>query len=347
MTDEHSPEMNALTAHLDRGWDLLHLGDLAAARVSAEEILKLEPESPEGHTLLGAIAAAEGDPDEALDQFRQAMDADPEYLEAILYATELATHSLGDLDYALRLCDQAEELVDDGEGRQEVQLLRSEAHLAAGHLEDAEKALERVPGETWQVPAHCLRAGRIFVELGQGGRAVKLLESALDDAEMAADGHYYLGLALEMDGRPAEALEHLLETWEVDRDLPEAEWAYAQEEFEHVVQDVVHRLPATLAKQIEAVPVLVLDHPAAELIAEGFDPRGLVYFSGVPAPEPAAGGRRRRGDQGGPQLTCVFVYKRMVERASSAASDVPDELLAALEHEAEFFFTGRTGRGEN
>jgi predicted RND superfamily exporter protein len=63
--DGDSLEMDAITAHLDRGWDLLQRGDLVAARVSAHQILQLEAESAPAHTLLGAVAAAEGDLDEA------------------------------------------------------------------------------------------------------------------------------------------------------------------------------------------------------------------------------------------------------------------------------------------
>jgi Tfp pilus assembly protein PilF len=92
---EQSMDMDAITAHLDRGWDLLGRNDYAGARLSASRIVELEPERPEGYTLLGAITAAEGDPEGAMDLFRRALDSDPDYLDAIFYAAELAIHPMG------------------------------------------------------------------------------------------------------------------------------------------------------------------------------------------------------------------------------------------------------------
>ncbi len=56
-------DLDAITAHLDRGWDLVQKGDLARADLSARRVLELDGDSPEAHTLLGAIAAARGERD--------------------------------------------------------------------------------------------------------------------------------------------------------------------------------------------------------------------------------------------------------------------------------------------
>jgi len=357
MGDERSSlEMDALIAHLDRGWDLLHRGDLEAARVAADHILKLEPDSAEGHTLLGAIAAAEGDSDEALELFQEAMDLDPEYLDAVLYAAELAIHPLGDIEYALQLCDEAAELASEPEPHLDVQLLRAEAQLAAGHTKEARAIATELVVDEEAPPGYSLRAGRILAEVGEGQRAVALLERAVGHPDLQGDAHYYLGLALEHIGRYGEALEHLLQACEIDRELPEPEWAHSAEEFEQMVRELVAHLPPDLAPLLRDVPVLVLDAPGLELIADGFDPRGLVYFAAAlppaeqPAPEgrPADLGRRARGDAGAsgePQLVCVFVYKRNLERFARSASELPGDVLAALRREVELFFA-EEGEGE-
>jgi len=354
--DRSSLEMDALTAHLDRGWDLLHGGDLAAARVAADQVLKLEPDSAEGHTLLGAIAAAEGDSDEALELFQEAMDLDPEYLDAVLYAAELAIHPLGDIDYALQLCDEAAELAGEPEARLDVQLLRAEAQLAAGHTTEARAVAAQLVVDEEAPPGYALRAGRILAEVGEGERAVVLLERAVGCPDSQGDAHYYLGLALEHLGRHGEALEHLLQACEIDRELPEPEWAHSAEEFEQMVRELVARLPPDLAPVLAEVPVLVLDAPGLELVADGFDPRGLVYLAAAPPPLERAGpeggrrgdpGRRARGDaaRGEPRLVCVFVYKRNLERYARSASEIPEDVLEALRREVELFFA-EEGEGE-
>lgn len=50
--EDRSLDMDAITAHLDRGWDLLRRGDTMGSRLSAQHILELDEDSPEGHTLL-------------------------------------------------------------------------------------------------------------------------------------------------------------------------------------------------------------------------------------------------------------------------------------------------------
>src|SRR5262249_29557060 len=66
--------MHAISAHLDRGWDHLQKSDFRRAIVSAEEVLKLDERSPEAYTLLGAIAAAQGHAEEALEHYGRAME---------------------------------------------------------------------------------------------------------------------------------------------------------------------------------------------------------------------------------------------------------------------------------
>lgn len=338
MSDERSLEMDALTAHLDRGWDLLQRGDLVAARVSAHHILKISADSPEGHTLLGAIAAAEGDPDEAMDLFRQAMDLDPEYLDAVLYAAELAIHPLGDWEQALELCEEAEQLAADPEEELDVVLLRAEALLSAGREVDAAKAARQIPPRPFPAPAYYLRAGRVMLETGDTQQAIELLRQALGHPDSLADAHYYLGLAQESLGESDEALEHFFQVAALDRMQPDPAWAFSKDDFEQVVRESLQQLSRQLVGQLDGVPLRVLDHPGLELIAEGFDPRGTVFLAGAAGPEDEEAdgpGETERAGQARP--SCIFVYKRPLERLARSSSEIPREVLAALEHEALLF----------
>ena len=97
--------MDQLSAHLERGWDLAQRGDTRGAGASARHALELQPESPEVHNLLGFVAAIDGDCDEAIEAYQQAIDLDDNYVEAMLNAAEIMVHPLGHYDEAIHLCD--------------------------------------------------------------------------------------------------------------------------------------------------------------------------------------------------------------------------------------------------
>src|SRR5262245_59456538 len=113
----HAVGMDQLSAHLDRGWDLLQKGDLRGARTSARRALEVSREAPEAHNLLGHVAAQEGDADEALKHYRQAMAMDEWYLDPMLGAAEVLIHPLREWDEAIGLCD---EILEIAEGREEI-----------------------------------------------------------------------------------------------------------------------------------------------------------------------------------------------------------------------------------
>ena len=104
--------MDQFSAHLDRGWDLVQRGDTRGAEASARRALELDPNSPEAHNLLGFVAALEGEGEEAIEAYRQAIALDDTYLEAMLNAAEVYIHPLGDFDQAIEMCDQALDLAD-------------------------------------------------------------------------------------------------------------------------------------------------------------------------------------------------------------------------------------------
>ncbi len=365
MDDEResgSIEMDAVTAHLERAWDLLHRGDLAAARVSAHHILKLSSDSPEGHTLLGAIAAAEGEAEEALELFRQAMALDPDYLDAILYAAETAIYPLGDHDAALELCAEAEELVLEPDEELDVVLLRAEALCGAGRLDEARGLVAaRFPtGEAWGEPGHRLRAARILLDLGQPERARELLEQAAAEAERSPDVHYFLALALEQTGEEERALEAFLTVLELEATLPAPAPPTPAGELVRLVGEAIAGLPEALAATLRGRPVKVFELPAPELCAEGVDPWATVYLTGVatapaelpdapPAPRRGKGkakGKAKRAAEPEPlpappptgSVRCLFVYRRNLARVARTPVEAVAELKAALEHEARAFF---------
>ena len=334
MTEERCLEMDAATAHLDRGWDLLHRGDLAAARMSANRVLKLNPESPDAYTLLGAIAATDGEPEEALELFRQAMDLDPEHLDAFLYAADLYVHSFADFENALHLCDEAEALVSEQEETLDLLLLRAETWIAIGDLDHACQIASHLPSPPYPAAAYYLRAGRILLEVGKVGPARDLLQQALLDPDTLLDSHYYLGVALEGEGKSTEAFEHFVRVYELEKALPMPSWAFSDAEFSELVGGAIDSLPPLVFDLVKGVPVKVLDYPSLEMISEGLDPRAMVFLSGL-----AQTGTHRAAEASpAPQINCIFVYKRNVERFTRSKTEIAKEVGKAMGQETALFF---------
>ncbi|MCS6856273.1 MAG: tetratricopeptide repeat protein [Sandaracinaceae bacterium] len=84
--------MDQLNAHIDRAWDRMAAGDLGAALRSAERAAALAPDSPEVHNLLGYVLAAHGRFEEAIEHYKQAIELDESYVEAMLNAAEIMLH---------------------------------------------------------------------------------------------------------------------------------------------------------------------------------------------------------------------------------------------------------------
>ena len=99
--------MDRFSAHIDRAWDLIVKGDTIHALIAAQKALEIDEESPEVHNLLGYIYAMDGDLDEAISNYRQAMVLDDEYVDPVLNTAELLIQSDSDPAEAVRGLDGA------------------------------------------------------------------------------------------------------------------------------------------------------------------------------------------------------------------------------------------------
>jgi NAD(P)-dependent dehydrogenase (short-subunit alcohol dehydrogenase family)/acyl carrier protein len=184
-----------------------------------------------------------------------------------------------------------------------------------------------------EAPRERHRATDFRPALGRGGeaeRAEPLLRQAAAQADSEADARYYLGLALDVQGRSAEAVEQFLLVCDLDREQPDPVWAYSAEDFEALLRATLAGLPPELAEPMSRVPFRVLPHPPLELVAEGLDPRAMLYLAGA-RPEPPEAAEMSRAPA---PIVCGFVYKRPLERLAGSGAGIAVELRAALEEEA-------------
>src|ERR1051325_3941535 len=136
--------MDQFSAHLDRGWDLVQRGDSKGAELSARRALEIDSQSPEAYNLLGYVAALQGELEEAVEHYRQAIALDDTYLEAMLNAAEVYIHPLGEFDEAIEMCDQALDLAEVDEEIIDALLLKFDALLGKADTEEAARVIARL-----------------------------------------------------------------------------------------------------------------------------------------------------------------------------------------------------------
>ncbi len=323
--------MDEISAHLDRGWDLLQQGDFQKAKLSAARVIELDENSPESYTLLGAISAASGDADQAILYYQRAMDIDPEFIDPVLYAAEAYMWPLGDFVEAVRLCQRALDLAEEEDEYLDAILLKAEAELGMGDEDSAQATMAELPEIDLPEPIYHLRAARTFLDMARVEEAESHYKKALQRDPQLADAVHGLGLCAEESGDIETMVKQFQKVRELDMNEDPASWALSPDRFEEVCTRAVADLPDRIRKLLANVPVVAADYPSEELVKDGTDPRALGFFTGVPYPQqPNVGGA--------PHLECIFLYQRNIERIARTPEEVEDEIGKTLVHEAGHFF---------
>jgi tetratricopeptide (TPR) repeat protein len=315
-----------LTAHLDRGWDLAQRGDAAGATACARRALEIDPQSPEVHNLMGYAAALDGEAEEALEHYKQAIALDETYFEAMLNAAELLIAPLADYEGAIA---QIEEALDYAESDEEVAdciLLKVDALVSKSDYEEAKRAMKMLPDGPYNGPTYLFLIGRAWYELGEIDKAAPLIEQAAKADPASADAHYYLGLVRDEQGDPRAATDALLKSRALDLMRAPPGWAPSPEAFATLVRGSIEKLDLVLGRFVREAEVYVVDLPGAELVVDGVDPRALLVLDTPPV------------EDGAPSRVRIFVYQRNVERAAGSFEGVERELGAALEREVTSVF---------
>jgi Flp pilus assembly protein TadD len=314
--------MDQFSAHLDRGWDLVQRGDSRGAELSARRALEIDSQSPEAHNLLGYVAALQGEFDDAIESYRQAIALDDTYLEAMLNAAEVYIHPLGDFDQAVEMCDLALDLAESDDELVDALLLKFDALLGKGDVAEARVLCERFPSGPFENPNHTFLVGRALYEVGDVQRAAPLIEGVLKVQPKNSEAWYYLGLVRDERGDTNGATEAFLHSRELDLELPPPPWSLTRETFEATARGAVGELEPKLRAFLREGEVYIADVPGVEVVVDGVDPRALLLLDSVGGPSREEPGTAR-----------IFVYQRNVERLAGTVDLVAQEIRSALERE--------------
>lgn len=321
---------------IERGWQLLEAGDLPGAEASLRAAERRDPGSSDVLCLAGAVAAARGEVDAALELLERAAEADPDDAHPLLQAGELELYSRGDPAAAIALAERALPLTEEDEDRADVLLLRAEAELEVEDQEaGAEAALatmEQVAALDVRDPVLLTRAGQVYLELDDGDEAERVFLAAIDEDPSQADAHHGLGVLYEERGDREAMIRAWTDTRRLDELAPPPPWHISTDEFERVAEAAMAELPPEVLERLENVPILIEDLPGPHLVREGYDPRLLGLFSGVPLPEKShAAGQT-------PVIDAVHLYQRNLERQSADREQLAEEIRVTVLHETAHFF---------
>ena len=305
-------------------------GDTRGAEASARRALELDPNSPEAHNLLGFVAALEGDGEEAIEAYRQAIALDDTYLEAMLNAAEVYIHPLGDFDQAIEMCDQALDLAEVDEEIIDALLLKFDALLGKGETEEATALVAKIPAGPYDNPNHAFLIGRAHYEIGDFDKAAALIEEAAVKDTRHAEASYYLGLIRDERGDMRGATQAFLKSRELDMELGMPPWAPGRDVFQSVAEKAVAGLNPVLNRYVEGADVYVSDVPGMELVAEGVDPRALVLLDGLANDEHERSVRIPEDER---PCGRIFVYALNVVRLAGNFDAIEREITLALERE--------------
>ena len=92
-----------------QGMSALQNGDLGGARAAFEKVLRLAPQSPEGHNSLGWVLLAQGEIDPAISQFRTVVRLKHDFAQAHINLSNALARK-GDLSAALSEAQEATRL---------------------------------------------------------------------------------------------------------------------------------------------------------------------------------------------------------------------------------------------
>ena len=314
--------MDQLSAHLDRGWDLLNRGDLRGARASARRAMEIDKESPEAFHLLGQVCQREGEADQALEHFRQAMSLDDGYIDPMLSAAEVLIHPMQDYDGAIALCDEVLEFAEAPEEIVDATLLKFDALLARGDDAEAAALLNGLPDGPFDGAMYPFLIGRAWYDAGDCRKAEPFLVDALRQEPRHPDAHYFLALVREELGDVPGATRAFLEARALDLNEPAAPWSLPREQFQREVERACAALEPDVARELEGAMVVVSDAPGLEAVVDGVDPRTPVLIDDFRAADNARVPLR------------VFIYQRNIERLCGGVEAVEEEILFQVTEEA-------------
>ncbi len=104
---------------------------------------------------------------------------------------------------------------------------------------------------------------------------------------------------------------------------------FATRSFRQTVEEKLDVLPGEIVEKLVNVPIIAEERPSPDLVKQGFDPRSMGLFEGVPW-----------SDQGlsGPALGRIVLYRANIAAYARTPEEADEQVRITLLHETAHFF---------
>jgi tetratricopeptide (TPR) repeat protein len=316
---------------LDQAMQESQEGRFDEALAWLDEALRANPRGAEARNGRGEILWDRGRCDDALREFRRAVEADPECFPAHLNRMEILIEEFQEHEEALDLGDALLQGTLDPPTEAEVYYLKSKALFYLEDLDGALFLLRRAIRKNAEQGMYHGFEGQILFELGRFEDALRSLERARGLEPDSGHTLYHLALAYEHLGEHDRA-EQLFER--AEREQPEVyprPVRISEEAFHAAAERALATLPASIRKYVRGCPILVRDLPDRRMVIEqNLSPQLLGLFQGVPATEPghAPGLGGVRDD-----VDCILLFKRNLEKMATDERELVEQIQITVKHE--------------
>jgi predicted Zn-dependent protease with MMP-like domain len=315
---------------VERGFIALEEGRFEEAESALERARRVDRKHPDVILLAAAIADANGDTETALAQYRALIELRPDDPMPRICVARITLRDLGDPDGALDLLDDAFDFIDDESDLVEAVLIKTEALIVRGDLAAARETLSELASSVIDDGEIALDLAELAIAAEDPTAAIKWIETARkSDPSIEADALHVLGRVHEL----TEDRAAMIDAWQKVRTLDLAaapgQLTITEDDIERITLATLAELPEDIRQRLEKVPILIDDVPSEDVVADGFDPRSLGLFSGVPMPDDG---------HAQPVVTNIHLYKRNLERFAHDEDHLAEEIRITVLHETAHYF---------
>jgi len=318
-----------LLADLERGFEALENGKLDTAAQIVERCRRIDRKNPDVVALAAATADARGEVEEALLQYRTLVELRPDDPMPRICVARLVLHDIGDADEALDTVEEAFEFIDEEADLIEAIFVKTEALLARGEPVAAREALAELASSMIESPDLALDLAELALAADDFDAAKRWVAVVEKEPELEADALHLLGRVHELAGDRAAMIAAWQRVRTLDLAAPPGAVHISEDEVERIAAATLEELPANIRERLSNVPILIDTVPSEDIVADGYDPRMLGFFQGVPMPED--GGAQ-------PTVTNILLFKTNLERSSVDEKHLAEEIRITVLHETAHYF---------
>ncbi len=315
---------------VERGFVALEEGRLDDARAALERARRVDRKNADVVLLGAAVADAFGETEDALLLYKHLVSLRPDDPMPRICIARLRLRELDDPDAALEVLEEAFSFIDDEADLIEAIYIKTDALLVRGEPVAARETLAELASSVIDDAELAMDLAELALMAEDGKAAAKFIEAArAADPEVEADALHMLGRVHEMaDDRPA-----MIAAWKKVRTLdlaaPPGPLTISEDDSERITLATLAELPEKIRALLERVPILIDEVPSEDVVEEGYDPRSLGLFSGVPMPDDG---------HAQPVVTNIHLYKRNLERFAQDEAHLAEEIRITVLHETAHYF---------